>query len=69
VSLLPVLNIVPFVIWCFRIAKNCGKGAGVGWLLMLPVTGFFAVLYLAFSGAAAPKTEEPKVEIMTLEVA
>jgi len=67
--LLPVINLVGWVLWCFKIAKACGKGAGVGLLLLLPVTSFFALLYLAFSGATATKKEEPKVEIMSLEVA
>jgi hypothetical protein len=65
----PVINVVGWMMWCFKIAKACGKGAGVGFLLLLPVANFFALLYLAFSGGAAPKKEQRPVEIMSLEVA
>jgi hypothetical protein len=57
-------------VWCFKIAKARGNSAWVGLLLLLPVTGFFAFLYLAFSDGA-PAKEEPRrrVEVMSLETA
>lgn len=48
--LLPVVNLVVSVLWCLKIAGACGKSALVGVLLLLPGIGFFAFLYLAFSG-------------------
>jgi len=66
--LVPVLNIIAQVLWSFNIAKAREKSPWVGLFLILPVTSFFAYLYLALSGAAQKK-EEPVVEIMTLEVA
>ena len=66
----PVLNIVTQVLWCFNIAKARGKSVWVGVLLLLPFTGLFAFLYLAFSnGAAADEDEEPEPKIMTLQAA
>jgi hypothetical protein len=65
----PVLNLVVPIVWCFKIAKACRKSAWVGLLLLLPVTNFFAFLYLAFSDGA-PKKEEPRrVEVMSLDLA
>ncbi len=48
--LLPFLNLVASIVWCLKIAQACGKSALVGILLMLPLVGLFAYLYLAFSG-------------------
>jgi len=65
--LVPLLNIVAQVLWCFKIASARGKSVWVGVLLVLPVTNLFAILYLAFSnGAAADEDEEPESKIMTL---
>ncbi len=47
--LIPIVNIGAQIWWCFAIAKACGKGVLTGILLILPITGFFAFLYLAFS--------------------
>ena len=63
----PVLNVIALVLWSLKIAQARVKSAWVAIFLLLPVTWFFAVLYLAFS-AAAPK-EERVVEIMTLDAA
>jgi hypothetical protein len=68
--LVPVLNIVAQVLWCFNIAKARGKSVWVGVLLLLPITSLFALLYLAFSnGMPADEDEEPEPKIMTLQAA
>jgi hypothetical protein len=48
-SVVPVLNLVALVMWCVKIADARGKGILTAIMLLLPVTGFFAILYLAFS--------------------
>jgi hypothetical protein len=68
--LVPVLNLVASVLWCFKIAKARGKSVWVGVLLVLPITSLFAFLYLAFSnGVASDEDEEPEPKIMTLQAA
>ena len=60
----PVLNLVPLVLWPLKIAKARGKSVWVGVLLLLPVTNLFALLYLAFSNGALDEQDEgpePKV--------
>lgn len=49
--LVPLLNLIGAIMWCFKIAAARGKSALVGIALLLPVTNFFAFLYLAFSSA------------------
>jgi hypothetical protein len=67
--LVPGVNLVAQVFWCLKITHARGKGFGVALLLILPISSPFAALYLAFSGADAPKKAERRVEIMTLEAA
>jgi hypothetical protein len=67
--LLPGVNLVAQVLWCFKITDARGKGFGVALLLILPISSPFAALYLAFSGGDAPRKSEGRVEIMTLEAA
>jgi len=52
---IPLLMVFVSLWWCLRIAQACGKGTMTGILLFLPITGFFAFLYLAFS---RPQREE-----------
>jgi hypothetical protein len=56
----PLVNLVGGVIWCFKIAHARGKGAFVGFLLLLPITNLLAFLYLAFSIGAMDNTEETR---------
>ena len=66
----PVLNIVAQVLWCFNIVKARAKSVWVGILLFLPVTSFFAFLYLAFSDGIRPRPKaDPESKIMTLQTA
>ena len=68
--MVPVLNIVAAVLWCFNIAKARGKSVWVGVLLLLPITSLFAFLYLAFSnGVSGDEDEEPEPKIMSLQAA
>jgi hypothetical protein len=66
--LVPLLNLVPAVLWCFKIAKARGKSLWIGVLLLLPLTNLFAFLYLAFSdGAANGGDERPEPKVMSLQ--
>jgi hypothetical protein len=47
--LVPLVNLVISILWCFKIVNARGKSPLVAVLLLLPVTNFFAFLYLAFS--------------------
>ena len=66
----PVLNLVPLILWPLKIAKARGKSVWIGILLLLPVTNLFAFLYLAFSnGASVEEDEGPEPKIMSLQTA
>jgi uncharacterized membrane protein YhaH (DUF805 family) len=68
--LVPLLNLVPTILWPFKIAQARGKSVWVAILLLLPVTNLFAFLYLAFSdGAAAEEDEGPEPKVMSLQAA
>jgi hypothetical protein len=68
--LVPVLNLVPAFLWPFKIANARGKSVWVGILLLLPITNFFAFLYLAFSdGARATDDDEAEPKVMSLQAA
>ena len=53
--LVPVVNIIPAIMWCFKIVETRGKGVVWAIMLLLPVTNLLAFLYLAFSDGAAPE--------------
>ena len=57
---MPVLNLVPQILWSLKIAKARGKSVWVGVLLLLPVTNLFAFLYLAFSNGACGRGGRPR---------
>ncbi len=71
--LVPLLNIIGAIMWCFRIADARNKSALIGLFLLLPVLNFFAFLFLAFSDGNEPGNQKGKgsrpVQIMTLEAA
>lgn len=57
--LLPVLSAVATIVWCVKICQARGKS---GWLavpLLLPVTGLFTFLYLAFADGGGEKDSAP----------
>jgi hypothetical protein len=68
---IPGVNLLGYVVWCSKIVEARGKTALLLVLLLLPVFNVFAFLYLAFSEGATDKTApaEPKLELMTLEIA
>ena len=68
-SLLPLLNLVTFVLWSVKIAKARGKSGWVTLFLILPPTYFLAVLYLAFSSGGAAEEDGKEPEVMTLQTA
>jgi len=63
----PVLNIIAQIVWCVKIVRTRGKSPWVAFLLVLPITSFFAFLYLAFSRSAPVQIESH--EILALETA
>jgi hypothetical protein len=47
---LPVVNVIIWIVWCFRICRVRQKSALIGLLMLLPVTNIPAFVYLALSG-------------------
>ena len=47
---LPVVNLIIWIVWCFRICRVRQKGPLLGVLMLLPVTNVLAFVYLALSG-------------------
>ena len=54
--MVPVFNLVAQVTWSLKISAARGKGVFTALLLLLPVTGIFAFMYLAFSGGGHSKS-------------
>jgi len=48
--IIPLVNLVVVILWCFKIVAACGKSVVWAILLILPFTNIIAFLYLAFSG-------------------
>jgi hypothetical protein len=64
----PVINLVPVILWPLKIAKACGKSVWIGVLLLLPLTNLFAFLYLAFSdGGSEADGEGAEPKVMSLQ--
>jgi hypothetical protein len=64
----PLINLVPLILWPFKIAQARGKSAWVGLLMLLPICNVFAFLYLAFSnGGAADEDEGSESKAMSLQ--
>ena len=67
---IPLVGFIVQMVWCFNLAKARGKTALTRFLLWLPLTSFFAFVYLAFSeGGVEEKKTERRTELMTLETA
>jgi hypothetical protein len=54
----PVVKLIMWIVWCFRICRVRQKSAFVGFLMLLPVTNILAFVYLALSGYG-PEAEDP----------
>jgi hypothetical protein len=59
--LLPVVNLIAQIVWCFKIVQARGKSVWVAIGLLLPITNLFSLLYLAFSGGGG---EEPTRKVL-----
>ena len=55
---IPVVNLIIWIVWCFRICRVRQKSALVGILMLLPVTNVLAFVYLALSGYG-PEADDP----------
>jgi hypothetical protein len=66
-ALLPLLNIAAFVLWSVKIAKARGKSEWVALFLVLPLTSFLAILYLAFSDGAKAEEGGEEPQVMSLQ--
>jgi hypothetical protein len=49
-NFIPIIFLVVYIMWCFRIVHSRGKHVVFAVLLLLPVTNVVAFLYLALSG-------------------
>jgi hypothetical protein len=58
--LIPVVNFIPLILLCFRVAKVRHKSPFVGLLLAFPATSLFVFFYLAFSGGSAQSEAAPQ---------
>ncbi len=67
--LIPIINVLPYIIWTVKIVHARSLNALVTISLLLPGLSFFGFLLLAFAGAPPAKEEKKGVEIMTLEAA
>ena len=66
VSFLPLLNLVGIILWSVNIAKARGKSGWVAFWLILPLTSFLALLYLAFSEGGEADLGGGKSNVMQL---
>jgi hypothetical protein len=66
VYFLPLLNLVGIILWSVNIAKARGKSGWVAFWLILPLTSFLALLYLAFSEGGEADLGGGKSNVMQL---
>jgi hypothetical protein len=67
--LLPFLNIIACIMWCFKIVEARGKSVVWAIFLLLPFTNFLAFLYLAFSSADSYSDKEEPPDLPLLRAA
>ena len=54
----PVVNVIIWIVWCFRICRVRQKSPLLGIMMLLPVTNLMAFVYLTLSGYG-PEAENP----------
>lgn len=64
---IPIINIIPVIMFSIKIVRARGKSPWVAFLLILPPTSLFAFLYLALSQSAP--IQIARNEILALETA
>ena len=52
--LIPPINLIVMLVWCFKICRTRHKNPAVGFLLLIPVINILAYFYLAFSAQKYP---------------
>jgi hypothetical protein len=60
-SLIPVVNIVMYVLFCFRFSRACGKGRLYGFLQLIPVVNLVVFWLLVESAEDAAASTEDRV--------
>lgn len=62
--LIPPVNLVVMIVWCFKICRTRQKSQALGFFLLVPVINIFVYFYLAFSSQknapAAPGRGQPQ---------
>jgi hypothetical protein len=66
--LVPLINIIGFIVWASNISQARGKSGWVALFLILPFTNPLALMYLAFS-KGTPARDDRRIEVMALELA
>jgi hypothetical protein len=64
-NFVPLLPLIMFIVWSFKIVKARGKPVIVGILLLLPVLNVFAFLYLALSASNAPENNTGVISLQS----
>jgi hypothetical protein len=67
VLFIPIVNIIPSIIWCVKIVSARGKNGLLTFFLIIPGTNLLAFLYLAFSSQESPASGAEKLKMMTLQ--
>lgn len=57
--LIPPINLIVMMVWCFKICRMRHKSAALGFLLLIPVINILAYFYLAFSEQKYPASHAP----------
>ncbi|MFO1477867.1 MAG: hypothetical protein U1F98_14630 [Verrucomicrobiota bacterium] len=65
----PIAPLVAHVVWCINIVKARNKASWLALPLLLPITYFPTLIYLAFSSAAPADEAPPRYKSMALQTA
>jgi hypothetical protein len=64
-NFVPLLPLITFIVWSFKIPQARGKPVIVGVLLLLPVVNILAFLYLALSASNAPENNHGVISLQS----